>query len=295
VRETDSSPITTREAAEATIRAVMPPDLQERIIALLRPAIRITAAVTDDAAIPIGASKFGGAPDAPPGFSWPFYEDEPLAFIAQFNLAEIAAGDVENALPHEGLLAFYFGPESFGEPGVIHTYWHREPEFNRLEIPTPFLPKPRPQGWWANLKARLSPFQFAPPVPPCRLSFETRWQLPELDSPNLTIQVKGEAWEEYNEVLWDQLYGPEPQHQLLGHCASVQGNVQSCIAQSAKRLDWKRDAAQIEAEAREWRLLFQQDSQEWLWGDAGKIYFMIRREDLAARRFEKVAVEFQCG
>lgn len=32
----------------------------------------------------------------------------------------------------------------------------------------------------------------------------------------------------------------------------------------------------------------------WMWGDAGRLYFMIRREDLARRRFEDVRLILQC-
>ena len=48
---------------------------------------------------PIGKSKFGGCPDLPDGFEWPYYEginyedkieNRPLAFLAQINLNEQA-------------------------------------------------------------------------------------------------------------------------------------------------------------------------------------------------------------
>lgn len=32
-----------------------------------------------------------------------------------------------------------------------------------------------------------------------------------------------------------------------------------------------------------------------MWGDVGRLYYWIRREDLAQRRFDKVWLVLQCG
>ena len=50
---------------------------------------------------------------------------------------------------------------------------------------------------------------------------------------------------------------------------------------------------------REWKLLFQLDTVEngdfeLMFGDCGRIYFYIRREDLAQRRFDRVWLIQQC-
>jgi uncharacterized protein YwqG len=34
---------------------------------------------------------------------------------------------------------------------------------------------------------------------------------------------------------------------------------------------------------------------EWMWGDRGMLYFYIKRQDLAARRFENAWFSLQCG
>ncbi|NNJ25645.1 hypothetical protein LzC2_17180 [Planctomycetes bacterium LzC2] len=34
---------------------------------------------------------------------------------------------------------------------------------------------------------------------------------------------------------------------------------------------------------------------EMMWGDLGMLYWWIRREDLAARRFDRVWMTLQCG
>ncbi|MCA9404210.1 MAG: DUF1963 domain-containing protein, partial [Candidatus Omnitrophica bacterium] len=47
----------------------------------------------------------------------------------------------------------------------------------------------------------------------------------------------------------------------------------------------------------DWVLLFQLDEHppsEMVWGDAGMLYFWIRKQDLAERRFERTWMILQC-
>jgi uncharacterized protein YwqG len=50
--------------------------------------------------------------------------------------------------------------------------------------------------------------------------------------------------------------------------------------------------------AREWQLLLQVDTDEagpgWMWGDVGRIYFWIKRPDLASLRFDDGWLILQC-
>jgi len=106
-----------RLEAEALIRQHAPERLQAQLVELLRPAIALTATRADDAQIPVGASKFGGAPDVPADFEWPMWNDKPLGFLAQINLEEVAPFDVEGLLPKSGLLSFFFNWIDWGGTG----------------------------------------------------------------------------------------------------------------------------------------------------------------------------------
>lgn len=62
--------------------------------------------------IPTGASRFWGNPDLPSDVEYPAHADSDgygweYQFICQINLADIAAYDTENRLPHKGLLSFF--------------------------------------------------------------------------------------------------------------------------------------------------------------------------------------------
>ncbi len=70
-----------------------------------------------------GASRFWGSPDLLSVEDFPFYTDMygdkvPYTFVCQINLADIAKFDVDNYLPHRGLLSifakidYYLGVES---------------------------------------------------------------------------------------------------------------------------------------------------------------------------------------
>jgi len=57
-------------------------------------------------------------------------------------------------------------------------------------------------------------------------------------------------------------------------------------------------AKALAAGATDWVLLLQLDSDDAakiMWGDAGMLYFWIRRDDLAARRFDRTWFTLQCG
>jgi uncharacterized protein YwqG len=54
---------------------------------------------------------------------------------------------------------------------------------------------------------------------------------------------------------------------------------------------------QLEGGAAEWMLLLQVDTDDeagWMWGDSGTLYYWIRRPDLAAGRFDRIWMIFQC-
>lgn len=60
--------------------------------------------------------------------------------------------------------------------------------------------------------------------------------------------------------------------------------------------EWDR----LRENSRDWRLLFQmgtveRDGFELMFGDCGCIYFYIRGEDLAQRRFDRIWMVLQCG
>ena len=270
-----------RDEIVSLIRELAPGRLHGELERLLCPAIGITATPADENTLPVGASKFFGDPDVPPNFQWPLWKGNLLGFVAQFDLSEVGPFDVEKVLPCTGVLSIFFDWQQLPTQTVFY--------FPKVERRLPPTEAP-PRGFWNRLWEWLDSPQ--KPAPCCALTFSAEWTLPSWDAPQ-TRHWANEDWDDL-EPLVEELLGLG--HQLLGHPMPVQGGVEYYAAQMAGNFDWRKDEEAIESAAREWRLLFQMDSQmpDWLWGDLGKIYFLIRHDDLAARRFEQARVVFQC-
>ncbi|MCA9708068.1 MAG: DUF1963 domain-containing protein [Myxococcales bacterium] len=70
--------------------------------------------ITDEDAVPLGASKYRGLPHLPRDMPWP----EGLYFCAQLDLDELARVDRSERLPKEGMLYFFY--DGGVEAQVIH-------------------------------------------------------------------------------------------------------------------------------------------------------------------------------
>jgi len=94
-------------------------------------------------------------------------------------------------------------------------------------------------------------------------------------------------------------------HRLLGHPQTIQNPMELecqlashgiyCGSSSGFQGE---QAEQLKSGAADWRLLLQIDTDEdgpgWIWGDVGRIYFWIKKQDLTALRFDDVWLVFQC-
>ncbi len=102
--------------------------------------------------------------------------------------------------------------------------------------------------------------------------------------------------------------GNDNHSKLLGWPDTIQGNMTVECELVSKGYYLGGDKNPPPQEARQkaqltsfdnWQLLFQldtvaQDNFELMFGDCGRIYFFIRKEDLKARRFDDVWLVLQC-
>ena len=261
---------------------------REGILATVRPAIRLTPSLSALDALPLGASRFGGRPDLPPGEPWPRREGRPLHFLASLRLSDLALFDVEERLPSGGQLCFWYDAveQPWGSAKDALGFVVRHVEDGALERTT------RPPA----AATRLAPPEFAS----ARLTFHLEPSLVPIDVTG-GPEIPDDLLNSY-EALTDELVPywtfKTPSHFVLGWPRVVQSDVRSdCrnvvrghIADGESAEDYWRSCA-------EWRLLLQLDSDHdlrWRWGDAGRLYFMIRDADLAAERFEASWLQLQC-
>ena len=93
-------------------------------------------------------------------------------------------------------------------------------------------------------------------------------------------------------------------HQLLGYSGNIQGEMElECQlvtngVYTGDREGYQNPRVQTLREgAKDWMLLLQVDSDDepgMMWGDLGRLYFWIRRQDLKARNFDNTWCILQC-
>jgi uncharacterized protein YwqG len=265
----------------------IPAEVVTAIAPRVRPAVRITARKADSAAT--GASRLGGVPDLPQGLEWPARNGKPMTFLAQIALEEVTRVLPASALPSDGHLWFFYDSEEqpWGydpghAPGSRILYAPRQP-----------------------LTAALPPAGLYETFASCGVELVCYDDIPDLahDDP-LRKRLDEAASERYLAVREYLAGGPRGvAHKLLGYADPVQGPMEEeCALVSAGvnvggGYPATPGAAALAAEARSWRLLLQVESDDetgMMWGDAGRLYFWMRLEDLQARRFDRARTILQC-
>ncbi len=246
------------------------------------------------------ASKIGGKPFLPSDFVWPYFASEdgekPLSFLCQINLAEAKSCDSENLLPEKGMLLFFYEAET--QP------WGFDPADNSAfrvcyyEDTAGFAPFDIP----AELAAELCPAERL-------LAFEKRTSYPDFEEIEFYAEVAENVYyEDYVSALEDNGKSmDEDTHKLLGY-ADIMQNEMLTECESVSRGNYcggyeeldPEEEADIQKCAKEWILLLQlstleADEYELMWGDCGRLYFYIRKEDLKNKNFDKIWLVLQCG
>ncbi|MBO6940909.1 MAG: DUF1963 domain-containing protein [Deltaproteobacteria bacterium] len=95
-----------------------------------------------EAELEVGATKLGGHPDLPAKTKWPRVSKEPLTFLAQVDLGDVAPLLPKGALPTEGLLSFFIGNDFEGPAGYCEkakvVFTEPGAELVRREVPKDF-------------------------------------------------------------------------------------------------------------------------------------------------------------
>lgn len=275
-----------REVLEGSV----PPALLAKLERHARPALRMVLRKAGGEGGGV-RSRVGGHPQLPPGFRWPSHETKPLSFLAQLDLAEVAAVFRNSPLPSEGELCFFY---SVDQP------WGFDPKHSGGAVavhlpPGPRVPTPPP----ATLPDGGS---FAA----CAVTFQPYIDLPELqDHPALNGELSGDPYDLYQYTRNMLAHGDESvRNKLLGHANPKQGPMAEECAMVTGGLylgngaTGEPQAAKLAEQKDDWNLLLQLDSNDianMMWGDCGTLYFWIRDSDLKAGRFDRTWTILQCG
>lgn len=262
---------------------------QALLAPLVRPAIRIVSRYNGYADLPIGSSKLGGTPDLPPGVEWPQYKGRPLSLLAQFYLPDPAPSDVRSELPDAGMLYFFYDmveqpwgydPDSPGAWKVIYS-----------DAPLALLRRSSPPS--------IIPSEYAMPV--CAVAFEREITFPPYNADDiLDLDFTSEEETDY----WD-LVNREETHRLLGYPGEEQTDTRFTAQLASHGIN---ESGGVDLEdpnikpllpgVSDWRLLFQvaddnDGGAAWFGGAGGRLFFLIRKQDLIQRKFDNVWIDFE--
>lgn len=242
--------------------------------------------------IPLCHSKIGGRPDLPWDFDWPYYQGVPLHFIAQINCEHMPKLD-NSLLPETGMLSFFYD--------AIEQPWGHDPydrgkwrvfyfqDLNRFERKS----EPEEIQEEGSFAALAVDYVVQTTLPSWRSLHIKRLALDTKES-ELYWDLR-EKVEEYNgngDII----------HKVYGHPDNIQGDMLMDCQVAGNGIHWgsvnDSNRESLEAAAVSWKLLLQIDSDErtgMMWGDGGRIYFMIKEEDLKNANFDKVWLVLQCA
>ena len=267
-------------------------EIKKELLKTARNSIRlkIGGAVT-------GLTKFGGRPDVPEDFKWAYYDGKPLAFLAQFDMSEISKFDTENILPKTGVLSFFYELETMPQSvddedrGFAKVYWFEDKNALRTaEFPDDLKAEHRLPA--LDIAARLEKsYQSYSDFLLQRAKLVEYWEKFEEAQNSIGIDESGNI------------------SKMLGWADPIRGNmtVQCELISRGYNIVDEQGRSEIppldrqEAEqwsAKDWLPLLQLDTVTGRdfclkFGDPGRLYFYIRLDDLASRKFDEVFLFLQ--
>jgi uncharacterized protein YwqG len=264
--------------------------LVEHIDLLVRPSIRISPLLADEAKLAPGTSKIGGLPDLPEGSAWPEWQGVPQSFIAQLRLEELQGYDTEKLLPAKGMLWFFYDAQQdvYGDDPTNKGAWQVLFSENPAKLQRASAPAKLPKE--ALFKANT-------------LSYANELSMavqPELE-------IAGLQWDNNEQKKYDPIFaafhqgddGSLPHHRMLGFADVLQDDMrEQSLFNSQGITDWESPEARklAAAEANSWQLLLQIDSDEKSgiqWASAGRLYYWGKDTELRAGQFAQTWVVLQ--
>lgn len=284
-------------------RRHLPPEVAERWIGLIRPGVRLRTCRRGQQQV----GQLGGLPCLPDDVDWPQWPGEgSLNFVASIDCGRLPADGFDIPLPDSGtLLFFYFDPDSgyFDPKFPPRTVGVWDPQSlaagsSIIYVPadTPVIERVTPSD--------IDPYDLVPlTATPTRTGID--WSHPAFEAACRGLSDADRAFlDDYGNrdefVNATHMLTPSPKHQVGGHAEPVQDAVEMDVAGAQLVVRAAIDDATSNAlpdEARRWTLVAQIDSDDeagMMWGDVGRLYWLMRPEDLAARNFDASSFTWQC-
>ena len=278
----------------------------DKLLSMAKNEIRISYKLSDRP-IEGAVSKIGGKPFVPKDFEWPYYTgvdylDEnlkrrPLSFLAQFNLKDIAPFDSDNVLPKSGMLSVFYELETMrwgfdpDDSGCAKIFYFSEiNEFGEADYPEDLDEDFIVTEFFVEASSHISIPQF------CDYMEDDKPDWDDYDECCIAAGYDPDEWGTYSKFLG---YADVIQNPMQEECECVTRGYRRGCPEDIKKIP-DAEKLDIKERANDWVLLFQMgtvetDHYELMFGDCGHIYFWIKKDDLAAKNFEKVWLILQCS
>lgn len=309
------------ETGETKLRRVKVDPIWQKVKPLLAPSIALEMTPEQQGDTTPGTSRIGGNPDLPVTLKWPsdryikaWKKESPnrkrypyilrhYKFVAQINLAELASLQISAPLPQQGMLYF------FTDVDEHHKKISRRP-LQGAETSTEHTGRVLYYGGDVDALQRTCPptkdyvvFDSHQITPKIVLTMPSSSSIPLRDLALSTADL-----ETYKEI--EELTSASHATHMLGFAGEVQDGFDmriQCEAQSTQNdhqlLEYSHGEGRdltLEKGANRWLLLLQVDStfhgttrNGMTFGDAGRIYFWIRDDDLKSHDFSNCQLIFQ--
>ncbi|MET9670316.1 DUF1963 domain-containing protein [Streptomyces sp. NPDC006475] len=258
---------------------LLPGEAKDRWLSLLRPSIGLDLG---DGEGPV-VGHLGGLPELPKDTPWPLWQDRPLALMASLDCALLPRDESDIPLPEDGTLLF-FRFESEEDPGEFINFYIGDEDFELgagtkllyipASVPTRRRPAPEGRQVFERLPLRLNRVMLSMPD-----SGDRRLRDADVDVP-----LKGDAGAKAFDAVGDLVHGLYGGHfmQIGGYADGYEGPEEDVLARRLLGPEATEEAVRREASTLVLLACFEDDPA------ANILYWLIRREDLAARRFDKV-------
>lgn len=275
---------------------------KEEMKRLIRPMIRIRTSKSSGP-LPLGCSKIGGLPDLPKGVEWPYAngDNQHFHFAAQFDFSELSKYDVDGLLPKSGMIYFFVCCDSLGK--VIFSAAKKQDLVRLEKAPDTLLPVKK--SFMQKLFGKKPEKRI---YDECLVEFKIEYSLPSADSFYAGIIEKEndhspkpcDAFsEEFIESLIELTDTADntADHQFLGYARGIQHSYKEDEIQNGISTKISDLSINDMKSLLNWILLFQLDSDPnagMMWGDSGRFYFYIHKEDLVKANFHDVRSAMDC-
>jgi uncharacterized protein YwqG len=278
-------------------RRELPPAAADQWVSLLRPSLRLRAAEKNKVLV----GQLGGVPVLPDGFAWPHWDGYgPLTFIAEIDCGQLPSSTL--SMPHTGTLLFFCADGQAGSE--IYPGWpptgRGDPE-NRdaarvVYIPagTPVSERDSPAGIEPYALVELAGELFT--TGPAWDSPIFREAIAPLDDDIHAFMSDSSNGDSFGDALWELMPKAPGRHRISGHADPIQDAVELDVAHTQLDGAVPYGDPALHEEALRWTLLAQFDSDDQAgmkWGGSGSLYWLIRPDDLADRRFDEALFTWQ--